>query len=218
MADTSCGDTRELLPDVALGIADAGEWTAALAHAESCAPCREELRRLSDTADGLAALAPPVEPPPGFGERAVAALGGRQPVPARTRRHAWRWAAAAGVAAAVAAGAVAWATTGGTAPPQRAVLTGQLISGGHTIGDVVLVETARPHIITVHVQYGAADGAIRCVVVDAGGRVLPVGTFTLNGGWGSWTTAVPAGGRPHEAVLTNRWGTVLAKAVLAPAH
>ncbi len=217
MPDTSCSDARELLPDVALGIADAGDWTAALAHAEGCAACREELRRLSDTADGLAALAPPVEPPPGFGERAVAALGGPQPVPARTRRGAWRWAAAAGVAAAVAAGAVAWATTGGRAPAQRAVLTGQLMTGGHAIGDVVLVETARPH-ITVHVQYAAADGAIRCAVVDAGGRVLPVGTFSLNGGWGSWTTAVPAGGQPREAVLTNRWGTVLAKAVLTPAR
>ena len=217
MPDASCSDARELLPDVALGIADAGDWTAALAHAEGCAACREELRRLSDTADGLAALAPPVEPPPGFGERAVAALGAAQPVPARTRRGAWRWAAAAGVAAAVAAGAVVWATTGGRAPARRAVLTGQLMTGGHTIGNVVLVESSRPH-ISVQVRHGTAIGPIRCAVVDTGGHVVPLGTFSLNDGWGSWTTAVPDSGAVREAVLTTTSGAVIARAVLTPRH
>ncbi|MHB8506767.1 MAG: zf-HC2 domain-containing protein [Acidimicrobiales bacterium] len=216
MADAGCGEVRDLLPEVALGIAEPGDRAAALAHADGCAPCRDELRRLSDTADGLAALAPPVAPSSGFAGRTVAGLGTARAAPARTRRRPWHWAAAAGVAAAVTAGAVAWATVGGPAAPRRAVLTGQLVEAGHPIGDVVLVEAARPH-ISVHVQYGAASGTIRCEVVDAGGRVVPVGTFSLNGGWGSWTTAVPAGGRPTEALLTSPSGAVLARAVLAPA-
>ena len=65
--DERCTETRELITELALGIADGEERApGARARRADCADCRRELERQSAIADGLLALAPEQEPPIGF--------------------------------------------------------------------------------------------------------------------------------------------------------
>src|SRR6188472_1869773 len=59
-ADERCEETRALLSEVALGIADGEDRARVLDHVAECAECRAELARESTIADGLLALAPVV--------------------------------------------------------------------------------------------------------------------------------------------------------------
>lgn len=65
-SDERCEETRELLAELALGIADGAERARVLEHVAGCPGCRRELERQSAIADGLLVLAPEEEPPPGF--------------------------------------------------------------------------------------------------------------------------------------------------------
>src|SRR5919197_6059366 len=83
-----CRDIRELLPELALGIADGEARAEALQHLAGCPDCRRELEELSATADDLMALAPEREPPPGFEARVLDRLRVRE-APTRPR-HLFR--------------------------------------------------------------------------------------------------------------------------------
>ena len=102
-ADRQCAEVRDLLPELALGVAGGDERAGALAHLTRCPDCRRELEELSEVADELLLLAPEKEPPIGFESRVLDKV---------TARRASRWrgvalaAAAAVILAAVAAGAV----------------------------------------------------------------------------------------------------------------
>jgi Putative zinc-finger len=112
-SSTHCAETRELLPELALGIADGEDRAAALEHISGCAGCRRQLEELSFVADDLVALAPRREPPAGFEARVVDRLElSRTPAPRagrprlrRTRLRRFGFAAA--VVAAAAATAIA---------------------------------------------------------------------------------------------------------------
>jgi hypothetical protein len=100
----TCERTRELLPELALGILGGEDRARALDHLASCADCSNELATLSRAADGLLTLAPQHEPPGGFEGRVLARLRRERP-PHRARRF-MGFAAAAAMIAIVAAGAV----------------------------------------------------------------------------------------------------------------
>src|SRR5918992_871082 len=100
-ADDRCGGMRELLPELALGIADGEERARVLEHVEDCADCRRELERQSAVADSMLVLAPEQEPPPGFELRVL-----RQIQPPAPRRSILRPLAALGAVAAAVAIAV----------------------------------------------------------------------------------------------------------------
>jgi len=70
-ADERCTDTRALLAELALGIADGEQRATALEHLGTCADCRRELEALAAIADDLLGLAPEREPPVGFEARAL---------------------------------------------------------------------------------------------------------------------------------------------------
>src|SRR5437867_2343290 len=70
----SCDDTRELVAELALGIADGEARAKVLEHVAVCAECQRELERLSALADGLLELAPEREPPVGFELRVLDAM------------------------------------------------------------------------------------------------------------------------------------------------
>lgn len=95
--DRSCAEVRELVPELATGIASGEERARALQHLAHCADCRRELEQMSEVADELLLLAPDREPPIGFETRVVTQLGGK-----RTRR--WRGVALAAAAALVVGG------------------------------------------------------------------------------------------------------------------
>ncbi len=82
-----CEETRDLAPEIALGIADGEERAEALRHLSTCAECRRAVERLSGVADELLLMAPAQEPPAGFESRVVDAIGLK---PAeRSRRPRW---------------------------------------------------------------------------------------------------------------------------------
>ena len=101
--DERCAEVRDILPEIALGVAGGDERAGALQHLAHCADCRRELDQLSEVADELLLLAPEKEPPIGFESRVL----DKVTVRAKPR---WRGvalaAAAALVLAAVAAGTV----------------------------------------------------------------------------------------------------------------
>jgi Putative zinc-finger len=80
-----CEETREILAELALGVADGEERGRALQHLAECPECRAELEKLSDVADELSLLAPHREVPVGFESRVLANV--LPPPPPRRRRR-----------------------------------------------------------------------------------------------------------------------------------
>jgi hypothetical protein len=85
-----CAETSQVLPELALGIADGEERGAALEHLTGCPDCRRELEELSGVTDDLLALAPEQEPPAGFEARVLERLEARQAPARRPRRRRLR--------------------------------------------------------------------------------------------------------------------------------
>ena len=104
----TCERTRELLPELALGILGGEDRARALDHLTGCADCSNELATLARAADGLLTLAPQHEPPAGFEGRVLMRL--RREQPRHRARRFMTFAAAAALIAIVAGGAV-WVGT-----------------------------------------------------------------------------------------------------------
>ena len=106
-AEWDCAEVRELVPELAIGIASGEDRARALQHLAHCADCRRELEQMSEVADELLLLAPDREPPIGFETRVVGRLSG-------AKRKGWRsvaLAAAAAVVLAALAGGIVWRST-----------------------------------------------------------------------------------------------------------
>lgn len=106
-AEWGCAEVRELIPELAIGIASGEDRARALQHLSRCADCRRELEQMSEVADELLLLAPDREPPIGFETRVVGALA--RPKPKRWRGVAL--AVAAALAFAAVAGGIVWRST-----------------------------------------------------------------------------------------------------------
>jgi hypothetical protein len=200
-ADERCEETRELLTEIALGIADGAERARVLEHVDDCADCRLELERQSAIADGLLVLAPEEEPPLGFELRVLRSI---QPPAAQRGPILRRLAVVAAVAAAVAV------TAGGmllgfrddrrVADQYRATLAK---AHGTYFGSVRLADAAgRPGgvlfayrgspswiLVTVTPQYRAS--VERAELVDRSGRRIPLASFRLADG--VWGGSLPVG-------------------------
>jgi hypothetical protein len=121
--DAECVEVRDLIPEIAAGVAAGDERARALAHFGDCHECRHELAVTADLVDEMLTLVPAEEPPAGFESRVMARLApeakGRRVHPLRRRppRRAGRlagrtagWVAAAAAVAGLAAGVVWWQT------------------------------------------------------------------------------------------------------------
>lgn len=220
MPDLSCTACAGLCPEVALGAAGAEDRADVLAHVERCAGCAALLRSLTDVGDGLAALLPPVEPPPGFEARVLRAIRERDALHrgrslGRRLRSRPLTAAAAVVAAAV-LGAGAWLAGEASRPATPSVVQGALQSSQGRAGEVVVVAGAHPWIsMTVHA--GTASTQVRCEIRDAHGRLVTLGTFPLLHGYGSWAGALPAGTEVRGAWVVLPGGRMLAWSTIASA-
>ncbi|HEV3475661.1 MAG TPA: zf-HC2 domain-containing protein [Actinomycetota bacterium] len=82
---TEAHEVRELLPEVALGIASGRDRARALEHMAGCLQCRTELEELSGIADELLFLAPVQQPPVGFESRAIQSMSAGGALPRRER-------------------------------------------------------------------------------------------------------------------------------------
>jgi RimJ/RimL family protein N-acetyltransferase len=102
-----CDQVRDLVPELALGIADGAERAAALRHLARCPDCRRMLEELSAVTDELLLLAPEHDPPPGFESRVLERMQPPRVRERRLRRHRTLFTSvAAGLAAAAATAAI----------------------------------------------------------------------------------------------------------------
>ena len=106
MRAMSCADLGNVASELALDLLYGEERAAALAHLETCRPCRREVALLTDAADEIRLLVPEVEPPEGFEQRVVARIAAAAaeqqataPAVPRPRRHRTRLRGLAAVAA-----------------------------------------------------------------------------------------------------------------------
>lgn len=195
MADAQ-HEPRDLLAEVALGIADGAERARVLEHVSGCAECRLELERQSAIADELLLLAPEQEPPPGFELGVLRAI---EPAPSSRPsllRRALPALAAATAAVAVAIGGMlfAFGDDRRLADEYRAALdeaNGRYFSAARLTdpagrdGGVLFRYRGNPSwiLVTVDPRYrGAIEGA---ELIARDGRRVPLRSFRLaDGAWG----------------------------------
>jgi Putative zinc-finger len=201
MSDERCDETRDLLPEIALGIADGAERARVLAHVADCSECRRELERQSAIADELLVLAPEEEPPVGF---ELGVLGSMQPPapPPRRRSIVRPLAVAAVVALAIAITAGAMQVNAREdrrlADHYRATLAQangtyfgarRLADPAGRVGGVAFVYQGSPSWIVITVDPAFRASVADAEVVDRGGRRIPLRAFRLAGG--AWGGALP---------------------------
>jgi hypothetical protein len=73
--EMSCAGFGDVAAELALGVLTGRERAEALAHLDHCEACREHVRQLTMTSEGLLELLPSREPPAGFELRVMERLG-----------------------------------------------------------------------------------------------------------------------------------------------
>jgi hypothetical protein len=240
--EMGCHEFSGVAAELALGVLTGRERAQALAHLDHCASCREEVRQLTATGEGLLGLLPNVEPPAGFEARVMDRLGLSAPAPSpagqarRTSRLGFlsrkpahpaptgqarpagrtrrALALAAVTLAVVAAGLGGWGLRPGTPAPAGAPLSSAtLLSASHqAAGKVFLYEGSSPWLY-MSVNMPTGNGTVICQVESGDGHVTTVGSFRLTDGQGYWGNPVPATqGSLTGARLVGPDGTVLATA------
>jgi hypothetical protein len=89
--EMNCREFSDVAAELALGVLTGRERAAALAHLDQCDACREHVRQLTMTGEGLLELLPTMEPPAGFESRVLERIGlaTPAPAPAPARRPSW---------------------------------------------------------------------------------------------------------------------------------
>jgi hypothetical protein len=87
--EMDCREFSDIAAELALGVLTGRERAQALAHLDHCASCREEVRQLTATGEGLLGLLPSVQPPAGFEARVMDRLGLSAPAPSPATRTSW---------------------------------------------------------------------------------------------------------------------------------
>jgi hypothetical protein len=196
----ACEETRDLLPELALGILGGEDRARALEHLTRCADCSSELAALSRAADGLLTLAPQHEPPAGFEDRVLTRL--RRERPRHRARRIATFATAAALIALVAGGGV-WAGTAhernlasyyqrvlavahGTEFAAGALKTNEDIPGGE-----IFTYAGKPSWVFVVVRAPVSDGVYQIMgtVRGASVRLGVVRVVHGAGDWGGTTSA-----------------------------
>jgi Putative zinc-finger len=202
-----CEETRELLPELALGIADGEERARALEHVADCSDCRRELERLSAVSDELLVLAPEQEPPLGFELNVLRAIRPQE----RRGRLILRLAVVGAILAAIAvtAGAmlVGFRDDRRLADQYRSVLAEahgtyfgatRFEDAAGRSGGVLFIYRGSPSWIVVTVSPLHRGSVERAELVDRGGRRLALPSFGLTDG--AWGGSIPVDLRDVAAI------------------
>jgi hypothetical protein len=200
MSTFACAEVRELAPELAVNIVGGPERADALDHMSECGPCRAYVAELAEAADALTLLAAEAEPPPGFEQRVLAAIGSN-------RRRSWRRLAlvAASVAAATAIVTIVGvrlveggddsrpvvASAGSTTVETIAMTTDSGLDAGE-----VHVSDGDPSVVVVTIDYAIADGTYAIEVASPQRPGEQIGELAVDDGRGSWggTTSLPPEG------------------------
>jgi hypothetical protein len=198
--ERDCQEIRELLPELALGIAEGDDRGRALDHLADCPDCRRRLTELSETADELLLLAPTEEPTGGFETRLLERLQPRAP---RSRRRVLRLLTPA-VAAALAVGltlVLAYRDQREVADRYQQTLTeveGKYLAGerlkapgGRYVGKVYGYEGEPSWVLVTTDEGELPDGRYDLELVRADGVRVRLGDFAVSEGAGSGGEAIP---------------------------
>jgi hypothetical protein len=237
--EMGCREFSDVAAELALGVLTGRERAQALAHLDHCASCREEVRQLTATGEGLLGLLPSVEPPAGFEARVMDRIGLSAPAPSPDRHAGWisrmshlgrrpARPAAAGPArrtrralalaavtlAVVAAGLGGWGLRPGTPAPAGAPLSSAtLLSASHQAAGKIFLYEGSSRWLYMSVNMPTGNSTVICQVEGQDGHLTTVGSFRLTDGRGYWGSPVPATqGSLTGARLVGPGGTVLATA------
>jgi hypothetical protein len=231
--EMNCDEMADLAAELALGVLTGRERAKAIAHLDRCDACRENVRQLTETGQGLLGLLPSSEPRAGFETRVMARLeaagqrparpaaGPPRPKPARLKLTRRMLTTAAVVLAAAAAGLGGWGLRGATSSPGAAanprtvdsLYSAPLTTASHVTAGTAYLYDGSPRWMYMSVKIGSVNGMVLCQLVEQNGRIITVGSFRLNDGFGYW--ASPDHVDPDNvksARLTTTNGTVLATA------
>ena len=220
--EMGCREFSDVAAELALGVLTGRERAQALAHLDHCASCREEVRQLTATGEGLLGLLPNVEPPAGFEARVMDRLGLSAPAPSpaspprldqpaglpgprtlltrprparpgQAGRTRRALALAAVTLAVVAAGLGGWGLRPGTPAPAGAPLSSAtLLSVSHQAAGKVFLYQGSSPWLYMSVYIPSGNGTVICQVESGDGHVTTVGSFRLTDGRGYWGNPVPA--------------------------
>lgn len=228
MTELTCQQCLELAAELALDVLPGRERAQALAHLDDCTHCRDTVAALAVTGDRLVELLPSVEPPVGFEHRVMSALTPPSPL---TRR--W-WLPAAAVLLAITLTASGWilgrathevtpAHTNAQAENdahngERIVLYAPLTTGTHQIGHAYIYPGNPSWIyLSLDTNSTTTNDTIHCEIVHRDGSTIPIGTFPLTHGHGTWGGPAPVNRDAlATARLTNNNGHTLATAHFTP--
>jgi anti-sigma-K factor RskA len=212
-APRACARSRELAPELALGILDGDERAEVLEHLASCVDCRAYADELSRVGDSLLLLAPSADPPLGFESRVAARLAAEPPNIRQRRLRAWARTVAIAAAAAVVAALLTASLVG--RDHHDALLRANLASSrsGDRVGQVWAYDGDRDWLFMTIDNPWAADNPYVCDAVLRDGRTVRLGRFQAHDGKGAWGEPVGVSLRDVTAirVLTDD-GTVVATA------
>jgi hypothetical protein len=191
MADSpQCEILRDSLVELSLAIASGEERALVLGHVEECARCQRLLNQLTLASDDLLRLAPVHEPPPGFEVRVLAGIGA-------TRRTHRRWRGRFALALATALAAAGLAAGGVLIATRDERLLGQQLSAvlARAQGSYIAVTELRdarrrkqgvvfhyggnPSWVFATLDHSLPAGRYRATLVEKGGAVSELGTFSL---------------------------------------
>ncbi len=206
----TCAELRELLAELALDVAPAGDRAVALIHIDSCGECAALLADATPAADALLLLAPEVPLPSGLRGRVIAAASPPPPatrppppatrppppatrprVPLRARGVRSRPVAAVGIAVTllgtVLAGLHVLSDGRSTEPPRAATLRD---GAGRGIGDAVLTRGRLPSLFLSFAVDGAG-GEFRVEATDGSRGSVQLGRARESGGICTFSHVLP---------------------------
>jgi hypothetical protein len=223
MGGMSCDEFAEVAAELALGVLTGRERAAALAHLDSCEPCRELVRELTMAGEELLALVPSREPPAGFETRVLDRLGLAAPSPhrpgVRSRMRSALSVAAVAIAL-VGAGLGGWSLRAATAQHATSstaqtsgLSSAALVTPGHETVGLVAVYKRSPWWMSMSVNLGEVGNVtVKCQLEMADGSYATVGNFRLSEGYGTWGSPYSTGDGIVGARLLSANDTVLATA------
>jgi hypothetical protein len=195
-----CAEARELLPELAAGVAAGDERARALSHLSGCPACRREFAGTAEVIDELLWLVPEHDPPAGFESSVLARLTPAAP-PRRRPRPLLLWAASIAAAVALAAGTVWWQTADDRelASSYRQTLSVAhghdlsaaplLLAGGAETGTVFAYQGS-PSWIYVTFRSTPPPGRYDVRLLTRDGRRMALRSFTARPGGTAWGSRI----------------------------
>jgi hypothetical protein len=196
-----CAEVRDVIPELAAGVASGDERARALAHLAGCPACRQALDDTAKVVDDLVLLAPRHEPSPGFESRVLTALQAR-PGRRRTRMPTLLLRAAALLLVAVLSAELTWwhtrddreladhyrhtlSVAGGRYLTAAAVTTPSGPAAGH-----LFAYQGSPSWIFVTFTAARESGTYDIRLVTTDNRTIRGGMCTVTNGRGSYGAAI----------------------------